>query len=399
MPSTNGHTRPNPDRDARDGASATSSPLAASPLLPEGYQVPASRWLHPSARLRALLDQEPYVFAPGVYDPYTAQLAMYYGCKAAYFSGYSFAMSHVGSTDMDLYSSTEIAEAARRTVSALRKFQLTMAVGDPDGEVPPRHLDIPPLLVDMDGGYGNAFNVARTTELYVGAGVAAAHIEDQVLPKRCGHIAGKALIAADEMLGKLRAVRDVANDLGNPDFVLVARTDAVSAVDAPEAQRGMDLAIERGLRYLDSGYPDLLWCELPTSDRAPIETFASEIRRRFPDARLAFNWSSSFKWHLDPNPISFAELGELGYQFIFITLAAIHAAGLGFAELLQDVARDGEQGYVALQRREWSEGMDLPSRSHHLFSGVPYHHLMGGEYGAARLSRGVSEELREASAV
>jgi isocitrate lyase len=380
-------------------ATQLAAELRPSPLLPAGYTVPASRWVHPSVRLRQLLDERPYVFAPGIYDPYTAQLAMYYGFPAAYFSGYSFAMGHLGSTDMDLYASVEIADAARRTTSALRKFQLTMAVGDPDGGVPPTHLHIPPLLVDMDGGYGNAFNVQRTTELYVGAGVAGCHLEDQVLPKRCGHIAGKALISADEMLGKLRAIRDTADDLGQHAFVIVARTDAVSAVDAPEPSRGLALAIERGLRYLDSGIPDLLWCELPNSAREPVETFTREIRKRFPEAKLAFNWSSSFKWHLDPDPLRFDELGELGYRFIFITLAAIHANGLGFARLLQDLRAQGAAGYVALQRQEWAEGLDLPSRSHHLFSGVPYHHALGELYGAARLSRDVQEELREAAAV
>jgi len=75
-------------------------------------------------------------------------------------------------------------------------------VGDPEKGVPPRPLDIPPVIGDMDGGYGNIFNVQRTTELYVNAGVAAAHLEDQVLPKRCGHIGGKALIPVNEMLGQ-----------------------------------------------------------------------------------------------------------------------------------------------------------------------------------------------------
>jgi isocitrate lyase len=373
--------------------------LRHSPLLPDGFEVPTSRWTHPSVRLRQLLDEQPYVFAPGVYDPFTAQQAMHYGFPAVYFSGYSFAMGHVGSTDMDLYSSVEIADGARRTVSALRKFQLTMAVGDPDGGVEPKHLHIPPLLVDMDGGYGNAFNVARTTELYVNAGVAACHIEDQMLPKRCGHIAGKALISADEMVGKLRAMRDVADDLGNPDFVIVARTDAVSAVDAPEPTRGLQLAIDRACRYLDSGIPDLVWAEFPNSDREPTETFAYEVHRRFPQARFAFNWSSSFKWHQDPDPIRWSELGELGYRFLFITLAAIHANGLGFAELLQSLRAQRQQGYVELQKSEYKEGRDLPTRSHHTFSGVPYHHLMGSQYGAARLSRDVHEEHREALAV
>src|SRR5260370_40747628 len=100
---------------------------------------------------------------------------------------------------MDLYSSVEIADGARRTVSALRKFQLTIAMGDPDKEAPPIHLEIPPVVVDMDAGYGNLFNGQRTVELYVRAVVAAAHREDPVMPNRCGHIAGKALISADRL--------------------------------------------------------------------------------------------------------------------------------------------------------------------------------------------------------
>src|SRR5437660_3098837 len=268
--------------------------LTECKLLPPGFKIPTSRHVHPSIRMRQLIETEPYLFGPGVYDPFGAQLAMYYGFKAVYFSGYSFAIGHLGTTDMDMYSSVEIADAARRTVSALRKFQLTMAVGDPEKGTPAKHLEIPPVIVDMDGGYGNIFNVQRTTELYVNAGVAAAHIEDQVLPKRCGHIGGKALIPVNEMVGKLRMARAVADDCGNEEFVLIARTDGLSAVDAPEKARGLDLAIERGLRYMDTGIPDLLWCEFSTSDRGPVERFSSEIRQRFPKARFAFNWSSSF---------------------------------------------------------------------------------------------------------
>jgi isocitrate lyase len=369
--------------------------LAPSPLLPEGFSVPASRWTNPSTRMRELLDTEPYLFGPGVYDPMGAQLAMYHGFKAVYFSGYSFAIGHLGTTDMDIYDSVEIADGARRTVSALRKFQLTMAVGDPEKGVPPKHLEIPPVIVDMDGGYGNIFNVMRTAELYVNAGVAAAHIEDQVLPKRCGHIGGKALIPASEMIGKLRMARAVAGDCGNDDFVIIARTDGISAVDAPEDKRGIELAVDRGLRYLDTGIPDLVWCEFPTSDRAPVETFADEIRRRFPDARFAFNWSSSFKWFNDPDPITFAELGELGFAFIFITLGGQHAMGHGLSQLLERMGDVQEQGYVELQQREWAEGEDFPTRSHHFFSGVPYHHLVGKAFDAARLGQEFVEELSE----
>src|SRR6202049_1276174 len=114
--------------------------LVSTPLLPAGYKVPASRNEEPSKRLRRLLATRPYVFGPGVYDPMGAQLVMYHGFDAVYFSGYSFAIGHLGTTDMDLYSSVEIADGARRTVSALRKFQLTMATGEPEKEATPIHL-------------------------------------------------------------------------------------------------------------------------------------------------------------------------------------------------------------------------------------------------------------------
>jgi 2-methylisocitrate lyase-like PEP mutase family enzyme len=370
--------------------------LIETPLLPPGFKVPASRSIDPATRLRELLETEPYVFGPGVYDPHGAEIAMYHRFKAIYFSGYSFAIGHLGTTDMDLYSGPEIADGARRTVSALRKFQLTMAMGDPEHGVAPTHLEIPPVVVDMDGGYGNLFNVQRTAELYVNAGVAGAHIEDQVLPKRCGHIAGKALISADEMVGKLRMARAVAEDLGRGDFVLIARTDAVSAVDAPEQTRGLDLAIERALRYLDSGAPDLVWCEFPNSDRGPTERFAEEVRRRFPDARFGFNWSSSFKWFNDPDPISFTELGELGYKFLFITLAAQHAMGYAFSKLLQGISEEQERAYVALQRKEWATDDDIPTKSHHLFTGVPYHQVLGQTMGASRLGKFEGEATEKA---
>jgi len=367
--------------------------LVPTPLLPEGFVVPSSRWTNPSTRMRELLETEPYLFGPGVYDPMGAQLAMYHGLKAVYFSGYSFAIGHLGTTDMDLYDSVEIADAARRTVSALRKFQLTMAVGDPEKGIAPRHLEIPPVIVDMDGGYGNIFNVQRTAELYVNAGVAAAHIEDQVLPKRCGHIGGKALIPASEMIGKLRMARAVADDCGNPDFVIIARTDGLSAVDAPESLRGLELSVDRACRYLDTGVPDLLWCEFPTSDREPLESFAEQVTARFPDARFAFNWSSSFKWFNDPDPITFAELGELGFKFVFITLGGQHAMGHGLSQLLERMGEVQEQGYIELQHKEWADGADFPTRSHHLFSGVPYHHVVGKAFDAARLGSEFVEEL------
>jgi len=373
--------------------------LVSTPLLPDGFKVPASRWTHPSLLLRQKMETQPYVFGPGVFDPHGAELVMYHGFDAVYFSGYSFAIGHLGTTDMDLYASVEIADGARRIVSALRKFQLTMAVGDPDKGEPARHLEIPPVVADMDVGYGNVFNVQRTTELYVNAGLAAAHIEDQVMPKRCGHIAGKALIPADEFVAKLRMMRAVADDLGQRDFVVIARTDGVSATDAPESKRGLGLAIERGLRYLDSGIPDLLWCEFPSAERGPTAHFHEEIRKRFPDARFAFNYSSSFKWMNEKDPMTWDELAEMGVRFIFITLAAQHSMGYGMSRLLEDLKARKQDGYIELQRKEWASDLEVPTRSHHLFTGVPYHHLMGEQMGSARFGRAVEGEVEVARVV
>src|SRR5260370_39483017 len=109
-----------------------------------------------------------------------------------------------------------------------------MALGAPERGVAPIQPEIPPVVVDMDAGYGNLFNVQRTVDLYVRAGVAGAHLEDQVMPKRCGHIAGKALISADEFVGKLKMMRNAADDLGHKDFVIIARTDGGSPTEAPE---------------------------------------------------------------------------------------------------------------------------------------------------------------------
>src|ERR1700694_277615 len=369
--------------------------LVPSPLLPDGFKVPATRWKHGSARLRELLTEQPYVFGPGVYDPHGAQLVMYHGFDAVYFSGYSFAVGHLGTTDMDLYSSVEIADEVRRTVSGLRKFQLTMAVGDPEKGVEPIHLEIPPVVADMDVGYGNIFNVQRTTELYVNTGVAAAHIEDPGKPKRCGQLDRKELVWSDERVGTLRMMRNVAADLGHPEFIIVARTDGVSASEAPESTRGIQLAIDRGLRYLDSGVPDLLWCEFPTAARGPVEQFTQEIRKRFPNTRFAFNYSSSFKWQNEKDPMTFDQLGEMGVGFLFITLAMQHAAGYGMSEGLTALKARNEQGYIELQRREWDAPKEVPTKSHHLFTGVPYDHHVGETYGARGMgaSEGLEKEL------
>jgi isocitrate lyase len=136
-----------------------------------------------------------------------------------------------------------------------------------------------------------------------------------------------------------------------------------------------------------------LWCEFPTAARGPVEQFSGEIRKRFPKARFAFNYSSSFKWHNEKNPMTWDDLGQLGVGFIFITLALQHAAGYGMSVLLDDLKHNKQDGYIALQRKEWADGVDIPTRSHHEFTGVPYHQHLGHAYGATRLGDEEGEHL------
>jgi hypothetical protein len=342
--------------------------IAPTPLLPEGFGVPTSRWTHPATRFRDLLRTEPYLFGPGIYDAMGAQLVMYHGFKAVYFSGYSFAIGHLGTTDMDLYSGPEIADGARRAVSALRKFQLTMAVGDPAKGIEPRHIDIPPVVVDMDAGYGNIFNVQRQTELLVTAGVAAAHLEDQVLPKRCGHIGGKALVPALEMIGKLRMMRAVADDLGREDFTVIARTDGLSAIDAPDGDAGPRAGDRPRVPLPRERHPRPVWCEFPTSDRGPVETFAAEVRQALPEARVRVQLvSSSSGTSTRPADLRAARRSRLQVHLHHARAASTPPA-TGLSTLL---SCDGRAPGAGLHRAPASRvrgGPDFPTRSHHEFS-------------------------------
>src|SRR5207237_2763524 len=128
-----------------------------------------------------------------------------------------------------------------------------------------------------------------------------------------------------------------ADVLGHKECIIIARLDGVSATEAPESKRCLELAVDRGLRYLDSGVPDLLWCEFPTAERGPTEEFCSQIRKRFPAARFAFNYSSSLKWFNEKNPITWDELCILGARLILITLALQHAAAYGKSLLLDEL--------------------------------------------------------------
>src|SRR5215813_10818174 len=157
-------------------------------------------------KLRQLLDAGRTIVAPGCYNALSAKILDTVGFPALYMTGYGTSLSLLGLPDVGLATMTEMHLNARYIANAVKV----------------------PVIADADNGYGNAINVIRTVREYVQTGVAAIHLEDQIIPKRCGHVAGRRVIALEEAVGKYRAAAQ-ARDEVDPDFVLIARTDARGA--------------------------------------------------------------------------------------------------------------------------------------------------------------------------
>lgn len=259
-----------------------------------------SRGRAPRARLRELLSAGAPLVAPGAYDALSARLIEQSGFDAVYMTGFGTTASLIGRPDVGLLSGAEMVDNARRIVAAV---------------------DVP-VIADADTGYGNAINVVRTVQLYEQAGVAGIQLEDQVMPKKCGHMSGKLLIGADEMVGKLRAAVEARRD---PDLLIIARTDAVAVT-------GTDDAIARAHAFAAAG-ADVLFVEAPTSE-ADIERVAGELRGVAP---LVFNWAEGGK----TPPLSLERIGELGFSLVIYPIGTLLAATAGIRALLATLKSDG----------------------------------------------------------
>src|SRR5438034_6625789 len=189
-----------------------------------------------TSQLRRLLKSGQPLFVPGCYNALSAKILDTVGFPAVYMTGYGTSLSLLGMPDAGLATMTEMHLNARYIANAVSV----------------------PVIADADNGYGNAINVMRTVREYIQTGVAGIHIEDQVIPKRCGHVAGRRVIPLDEAVGKYRAADAVRREL-DPDFVLIARTDARGAHGG-----SLEAAIERAHAYLAAG-PHLAFVEGPTS--------------------------------------------------------------------------------------------------------------------------------------
>jgi 2-methylisocitrate lyase-like PEP mutase family enzyme len=204
----------------------------------------------PTTHLRELIDRGPTLYVPGCYNAMSAKVLANAGFEAIYMTGYGTSVSLTGLPDVGLTTMTEMVANARYIAAASGL----------------------PLIADADTGFGNAINVIRTVREYIGAGVAGLHLEDQVSPKRCGHVAGRLVIPLEEAVGKIRAAVDARNAL-DPDFVIVARTDARGAHGG-----SLDEAIRRVNAYLDAG-ADLGFIEGPTSV-AEVQRICREVKGR-----------------------------------------------------------------------------------------------------------------------
>lgn len=257
-----------------------------------------------STRLRELLKGPDIVVAPGAYDGFSARLVEAAGFKAAYMTGAGTAASHLGQPDLGLTTLTEMATHAAHLAGCLSI----------------------PLIADADTGYGNVLNVVRTVREYERAGVAGLHIEDQVAPKKCGHIAGKQVIPTNEFCDKIRAASEYRTD---PDLLIIARTDA-------RAVTGLDDAIERGNRYAEAG-ADVIFVEAPQG-MDEVQRIAREVK-----APLLANMVPGGK----TPAVKFSDLEHLGFRIVIYPAVCMGAA---VAAIERSLARLRER------ETDWEEG-------------------------------------------
>ena len=280
---------------------------------------------------RQLLAQPTLLQAPGVYDGLSALLVEQAGFECAFLSGACLSFARFGRPDMGLVSANEVAE----TVAILRD-RVSL-----------------PLIVDMDTGFGNALNVQRTVRDFERAGASALQLEDQLAPKRCGHMAGKAVIPTEEMVGKIHAALDARQDSAT---VLIARTDALGVY-------GLVDAIERAERYLEAG-ADALFIEAPAS-LEQMQQISRQFSHRVPLVHnLVEGGNSPVKWA--------AELEDLSYRIALYPAALLHRFTPQAQELLDSIRNNGSTESMREQMYELADMNRLLGADELLAAGKTY---------------------------
>jgi methylisocitrate lyase len=251
-------------------------------------------------KMRSLINNHTPLQIVGTINAYSAMLAESAGCQAIYLSGAGVANASYGLPDLGMTGLAEVLEDARRITEACSL----------------------PLLVDVDTGWGHAFNIARTVELMERTGVAAIHIEDQILAKRCGHRPNKAIVSMQEMADRIKIAVDARKD---PDFIIMARTDAYSV-------EGMNSAIERAGLCIELG-ADMIFPEAMTT-LAEYETFSKHLKVPILANITEFGNTPLF---------SREELAKSGVQLILYPLSAFRAMSAAALNVYKTIRNEGTQ--------------------------------------------------------
>ncbi|MEL7623043.1 MAG: isocitrate lyase/PEP mutase family protein [Clostridiales bacterium] len=249
-------------------------------------------------QLKQLFQSGKLIIAPGAHDALTAKIVGKVGFDAVYMTGYGQSASHLGEPDAGLMTMSEMVMRANTFVEAAGV----------------------PVIADADTGFGNAINVIRTIREYEKAGVAVIQLEDQVMPKKCGHMTGRQVISKDEMVGKIKAAVDARID---PDFMIMARTDARTV-------HGIEEALERGVAYQEAG-ADIIFIESPESEEE-----MKKINEAISVYTLA-NMVEGGRTPLVPND----KLAAMGYNLVIYPTASTYVTTKAMLDLMEGLKKDG----------------------------------------------------------
>ena len=248
--------------------------------------------------IRQALAQHGQLIMPGVYDALSAKIASRASFEVIFITGYSLSATLLGEPDFGLLTQSEVVSAAQRICSVVDT----------------------PVIVDADTGYGNAINVMRTVQELIRAGAGGMFLEDQIWPKRCGHMKGKQVIPLEEHVKKLKAAVEAK---GDNDFYIVARTDSRQAL-------GLDEAIKRGQAFKEAG-ADAVFIEAPESKQE-----MKDISRQVPGPLVANMLERGVTPLMGPK-----ELKELGFDLIVWPLAPLYSVAKSLTEVYTTLRRDG----------------------------------------------------------
>lgn len=290
----------------------------------------------PAQVLRARLDRRPILVAPGVVDPLTAQLAVNAGFEALYLTGAGIAYTRLGMPDIGLTTMTEVTEVIARIADKV---------------------DVP-LIVDGDTGFGNAISVKRTMRFFERAGAAAIQIEDQTFPKRCGHLRGKDVVPAEEMIGKIKAAVDARQN----GMLVIGRTDA-------GAIEGFERAFERAARYAEAG-ADIIFVEAPRT-REELAAVPAKLGGIRP---LMANMVEGGRTPMTP----VQDLEAMGYSLAVFSAGVVRAMARSARRFYDTLKADGTSDALREEMYSFDELAEIVGTTDLLEAGRKYDAAGGG---------------------